>query len=50
MATYTHTDEDVELAQGISGSLASLRSQYNMAIPKASAAQAPQQPQRQGAR
>ena len=50
MATYTHTDEDTELAQAIAGSIASLKSQYNMVIPKARAAQAPQQPQRQGAR
>ncbi len=50
MATYTHTDEDAELAQAIAGSIASLKSQYNMVIPKARAAQAPQQPQRQGAR
>ena len=50
MATYTHTDEDTELAQAIAGSIASLKSQYNMVLPKARAAQAPQQPQRQRAR
>ena len=48
MATYTHTDEDSELTQALAGSIASLKAQYNMGIPKPSAPQP--QPQRQGAR
>jgi len=41
MATYIHTDEDVELANAIGANIASLKSQYATMLPRAQAA--PQQ-------